>query len=310
MNKYLVTGGAGFIGSHTVDHLLARQQQVVVLDNFSSGNRKNLPDFHPFLTVIEGDIRDASVVAEAADGVTHCLHLAAQVSVVKSLEDPADSATHNILGFINVLNAIKKNNAKRFVYASSAATYGNPTNLPLIEAEPLKPESPYGLEKQINELYVKLFKELYDTSSCGVRYFNVYGPRQDPKSPYAGVIALFADAVLAKQPLTIHGDGLQTRDFIFVNDVARANLAALDSEYEGAVNVATGSTVTLLELIEVLEKIAGHTCEKNFGPERDGDIKHSAATVDTLQQVLEITAKHSLEEGLRELLNIAEKVKS
>lgn len=303
MNKFLVTGGAGFIGSHTVDHLLANEQQVVVLDNFSSGHRDNLPDVHPLLTVIEGDIRDVSAVAEAAKDVTHCLHLAAQVSVVKSLEDPVDSATHNILGFINVLNAVKKNHAKRFVYASSAATYGNPKTLPLPENEPLGPESPYGLEKQINELYVKLYKELYDISSCGMRFFNVYGPRQDPKSPYAGVIALFADAVTAKQALTINGDGLQTRDFIFVNDVARANEAALHSNYEGAVNVATGSTVTLLELIEVLEKIAGHECKKTFGPEREGDIKHSAAMVDVLQNKLNITAKHSLEEGLRELLS-------
>ncbi len=303
MNKILVTGGAGFIGSHTVDHLLAHDQKVVVLDNFSSGRRENLPDSHPLLAVIEGDIRDASAVAEAADGVTHCLHLAAQVSVVKSLEDPVDSATHNILGFINVLNAVKKNNAKRFVYASSAATYGNPKTLPLPESEPLGPESPYGLEKQINELYVKLFKELYGISSCGMRFFNVYGPRQDPKSPYAGVIALFADAVLAKQPLTINGDGMQTRDFIFVNDVARANIAALEAGYEGAVNVATGATVTLLELIEVLEKIAGHECEKIFAPEREGDIKHSAAKVETLHNKINITAKHSLEEGLRELLN-------
>lgn len=306
MNKYLVTGGAGFIGSHTVDHLLAKNQQVVVLDNFSSGYRGNLPDSHPLLTIIEGDIRDASVVSEAAQGITHCLHLAAQVSVVKSLIDPADSASHNILGFINVLNAAKINNAERFVYASSAATYGNPTSLPLNESEPLKPESPYGLEKQINELYVKLFSELYNTSTCGLRYFNVYGPRQDPKSPYAGVIALFSDAVLAKRALTIYGDGLQSRDFIFVNDVARANLAALDSHYEGVVNIATGSTVTLLELVEVLEKIVGHKCDKNFEPEREGDIKHSAATVATLQQEFNIKVKHSLEEGLRELLLVSQ----
>ena len=303
MNKYLVTGGAGFIGSHTVDQLLALDQHVVVLDNFSSGRRENLPVNNPLLKIVQGDIRDASMVAEAAEGVTHCLHLAAQVSVVKSLEDPVDSATHNILGFINVLNAAKHNQAKRFVYASSAATYGNPKTLPLPESEPLGPESPYGLEKQINELYVKLFKELYDISSCGMRFFNVYGPRQDPKSPYAGVIALFADAIMEKKPLTINGDGLQTRDFIFVNDVARANVAALNADYEGAVNVATGETVTLLDLIAVLEKIAGHNCDKTFAPEREGDIKHSAAMVETLQTQLNISAKHSLEDGLRELLS-------
>ncbi len=256
------------------------------------------------LEVVEGDIRDATIVAKVAKGITHCLHLAAQVSVVKSLDDPADSATHNILGFINVLNAIKENNAKRFVYASSAATYGNPVVLPLSEGENLKPESPYGLEKQINELYVKLFKDLYDTSSCGMRFFNVYGPRQDPKSPYAGVIALFADAISANKTITINGDGLQTRDFIFVNDVARANISALNSDYEGAVNVATGSTVTLLELIEVLERIVGHSCDKIFKQERKGDIKHSSTTVEVMQNILNVAAKYSIEEGLKELLKI------
>lgn len=303
MQKILVTGGAGFIGSHTVDQLLEKDQQVIVLDNFSSGHKHNLPIGHPQLKVIEGDIHDASVVAEAAEGITYCLHLAAQVSVVKSLEDPADSATQNILGFVNVLNAAKNNKVKRFVYASSAATYGSPTTLPLNETLQLNPESPYGLEKQVNELYVDLFRNLYDISACSLRYFNVYGPRQDPKSPYTGVIALFSDAILSKQPLTIYGDGLQTRDFIFVNDVARTNIAALNSNHQGTLNVATGKTVTLLELIEVLEKIAGQTCEKQFKPAREGDIKHSAASIAELHKALKIEARHSLEDGLRELLN-------
>jgi len=303
MHKVLVTGGAGFIGSHTVDHLLEREQHVVVLDNFSSGDKRNLPLGHPQLKVVEGDIRDVSAVAEAAEGITHCLHLAAQVSVVKSLEDPADSASQNILGFINVLNAAKNNKVERFVYASSAAVYGNPVSLPLNETVSLNPESPYGLEKQINELYVDLFKGLYAISTCGMRYFNVYGPRQDPKSPYAGVIALFSNAIQANQPLTIFGDGLQTRDFIYINDVARANVAALGSDYQGALNIATGATVTLLELIETIEKIVGNKCDKEFKPAREGDIKHSAASASELHKSLKMTARHSLEEGLRELLN-------
>jgi len=303
MQKILVTGGAGFIGSHTIDHLLEHDQQVIVLDNFSSGHRHNLPLEHPRLEVIEGDIRDASVVGNAAEGITHCLHLAAQVSVVKSLEDPADSAAQNILGFLNVLNAANNNKVKRFVYASSAAAYGNPITLPLKETMQLKPESPYGLEKQVNELYAALFRSLYDISTCGLRYFNVYGPRQDPKSQYTGVIALFSDAIQSKQPLKIYGDGLQTRDFIYVNDVVHANVAALNSDYQGVVNVATGKTVSLLELIEVLEKIAGYKSDKQFKSAREGDIEHSAASTTVLNTALNVDARHSLEEGLRELSN-------
>ncbi len=303
MYNILVTGGAGFIGSHSVDLLLKDGHQIVVLDNFSSGKKQNLPLDHPRLKVIEGDIRDQSIVMQAAIGVSHCLHLAAQVSVVKSIEDPVNSASQNILGFINILNAAKSNKVKRVVYASSAAAYGSPVSLPLDENCQLRPESPYGLEKQINEQYVDLFRTLYGLSACGMRYFNVYGPRQDPQSPYAGVIALFADAIQSKQALKINGDGLQTRDFIFVKDVASTNAAALFSDCQGVLNIATGKTVTLLELIEVLEKIVGYQCEKQFNPPREGDIKHSAANTRELLAALDIEAKYSLEQGLRELIN-------
>ena len=302
MQKILVTGGAGFIGSHSVDLLLDEGHSVVVLDNFSSGHTENLPTTHDRLKIIEGDIRDASIVAESFLGVSHCLHLAAQVSVVKSLQDPEDSAAQNILGFINILNAAKENKIKKLVYASSAAAYGSPKSLPLNESATLIPESPYGLEKQINELYVKMYENLYGLSTCGLRYFNVYGPRQDPTSPYTGVIALFANAIQAKKPLTIYGDGTQTRDFIFVQDVAQINVAALMSNYQGLVNVATGNTVSLLELIQCLEKIVGYNSEKKFMPAREGDIKHSAASVDLLNNQLKVFANHSLEEGLRKLL--------
>lgn len=302
MQKILVTGGAGFIGSHTVDKLLRQNAHIVVLDNFSTGNKENLPVGHPSLEIKTGDIRDSDVVKDAARGVTQCLHLAAQVSVVKSLEEPADSAAQNILGFINILNAVKENNIKRLVYASSAAAYGMPTKLPLSENLLLKPESPYGLEKQINELYVDLYRGLYDLSACGLRYFNVYGPRQDPKSPYAGVIALFSDAVLSKKSLQIYGDGLQTRDFIYIQDVVNSNIAALNSDFQGIINVATGNSITLLELIETIEKVIGHTCKKDFKPEREGDIRKSEADTSMLNTILGVVAKHSLEEGLRSLL--------
>ena len=306
MQKILVTGGAGFIGSNTVDQLLKQKLHVVVLDNFSTGKEENLPVGNPLLEIINGDIRDSNVVNIAANGVTHCLHLAAQVSVVKSIEEPADSAEQNILGFINVLNAIKENNIKRLVYASSAAAYGIPTILPLKEDKRLKPESPYGLEKHINELYVDLYRRLYNVSACGLRYFNVFGPRQDPNSPYAGVIALFSDAVLSNVPIKINGDGSQTRDFIFIQDVVSSNIAALNSDFQGILNVATGKSVTLLELIDTIEKIIGHSCIKEYKPKREGDIQKSEANVTMLNSILGVVAEHSLEKGLRKLLDKTE----
>ena len=303
MSTVLVTGGAGFIGSHTVDLLLEQGYQVRVLDNFSNGSKSNLPDSHPDLTIITGDITNAADVATAIDGVDQCIHLAAQVSVVSSVEDASFSAQQNILGYVNIIEAVRKHKLKRLVYASSAAAYGSPIELPLNENSKLRPESPYGLEKKVNEDYADLFFNLHQMSACGLRYFNVFGPRQDPKSPYAGVIALFVERIKSKQALTIFGDGLQTRDFIYVRDVARTNLAALQSDYQGACNVATGTSITLLQLIEALENICGWQVEKTFDAPREGDIVHSAAVVERLNQSLNITAQVSLEEGLKALLD-------
>ncbi len=303
MTTVLVTGGAGFIGSHTVDLLLAQNFSVRVLDNFSNGSRSNLPENHPQLDIIEGDITNISDVNEAMRGVDKCIHLAAQVSVVSSVEDASFSAQQNILGYVNIIEAMRKNNVARLVYASSAAAYGNPVELPLREDSLLNPESPYGLEKKVNEQYAELFLNLHNMSACGMRYFNVYGPRQDPKSPYAGVIALFVERIKKKKALTIFGDGLQTRDFIFVHDVANTNIAALESNFNGACNVGTGSTVTLLQLIEVLEELCGWQVEKNFDAPRDGDIVHSSAVVDRMNNNLGFTANVTLHEGLQSLLD-------
>ncbi|MDW3094253.1 MAG: NAD-dependent epimerase/dehydratase family protein [Gammaproteobacteria bacterium] len=303
MTTVLVTGGAGFIGSHTVDLLLAQNFSVRVLDNFSNGSRNNLPEHHPQLEIIEGDITNSSDVNEAMQGADKCVHLAAQVSVVSSVEDASFSAQQNILGFVNIIEAIRKNHVSRLVYASSAAAYGNPVELPLREDSLLVPESPYGLEKKVNEQYAELFLNLHNMSACGMRYFNVYGPRQDPKSPYAGVIALFVERIKNKQALTIFGDGLQTRDFVFVHDVASINVAALKSDFNGACNVGTGKTVTLLQLIEVLEELCGWQVEKNFGDPREGDIVHSSAIVERMNNYLGFTAQVNLHMGLQSLLD-------
>ena len=299
----MVTGGAGFIGSHTVDLLLEQNLSVRVLDNFSNGSRSNLPENHPQLEIIEGDITNSADVNEAMRGMDKCIHLAAQVSVVSSVEDASFSAQQNILGYVNIIEAIRKNKVSRLVYASSAAAYGNPVELPLHENSLLALESPYGLEKKVNEQYAELFLNLHNMSACGMRYFNVYGPRQDPKSPYAGVIALFVERIRNKQVLTIFGDGLQTRDFVFVQDVARTNVAALQSGFNGACNVGTGKTVTLLQLIEVLEDLSGWQVEKNFDAPREGDIVHSSAVVERMNRELGFIAQVNLHEGLQSLLD-------
>ncbi len=303
MKRVLITGGAGFIGSHTADLLLHKNIPVRVLDNLSSGFRHNLPRQHDLLEFIEGDIRDIERVNACMEGVSHCLHLAAQVSVVASLEDPEFSAQQNIIGFLNVLQAAKNHPIDRLVYASSAAIYGDPTVIPLPEEIEKTQLSPYGLEKQVNEQYAELYRTLYDSSSLGQRFFNVFGPRQDPKSPYAGVIALFVDRISEGKPLTVFGDGNQTRDFIYVGDVARANVAALQSRVDGACNIATGSPTSLLELIRVLSDITGQQSEVTFASPREGDIVHSLAVTEKMNQKLGITAETSLKQGLEKLID-------
>lgn len=296
----LVTGGAGFIGSHSVDRLLETGARVRVLDNFSSGKRENLNP-HPGLEVLEGDIRNRAVVEQAMDGISHVLHLAAQVSVAASVEDPLGSCAVNIGGFLNVLDSARRAGVGRFVYASSAAVYGMPARPRLLEEDPSLPISPYGLEKSVNDQYARLYREIYGLSCLGQRYFNVYGPRQDPSSPYSGVISIFARRLREKQPLTVNGDGLQTRDFIYVGDVAAANALALRSTEGGVCNVATGRDVTLLQMLETLSKVAGVKPEVSFGPARAGDIRHSAADNRRLMADLGLDRFTTLETGLERL---------
>ncbi|MDG7001062.1 MAG: NAD-dependent epimerase/dehydratase family protein [Nitrososphaerota archaeon] len=295
----LVTGGAGFIGSHTVDQLLMLGYQVRVLDNLSSGKLNNLPESGR-LQFLQGDILDHKMVQAATSGVTHVLHLAAQVSVQKSLEDPIQSCQQNIEGFLAVLDAARKIGA-RIVYASSAAVYGDSVVLPIRETSPVNAISPYGLEKITNEQYAALYTYMHGTSQLGLRYFNVYGPRQDPTSPYSGVITKFMAMIATGRSLTVRGDGLQERDFIHVRDAARANVSALFSDYVGIINIARGQAITIRRLTEVMAQVLGSGVAVNYVPNIPGDIRRSVAQN-------RLMAKHlgrplvTIEEGLAELM--------
>ncbi len=304
MKQVLITGGAGFIGSHTADALLGQGFAVRVLDNLSNGKRANLNPgalADGRLSLIEGDVRDAAVVDAAVTGVDAVLHLAAQVSVPLSVADPVASSTHNIAGFLNVLDAVRRYKIPRMVYASSAAVYGLPETLPLTEANTARPLSPYGLEKFINDQYAALYLQLYGVSSVGMRYFNVYGPRQDPKSPYAGVISKFADGLESAKALRVFGDGSQTRDFIYVGDVARANVLALQATVTGVLNVGTGKSVTLLQLIDAMKVAFGKPAEVRHEPPAPGDIADSATNPARLQQTLGWQPATPFVQGLRAL---------
>lgn len=302
VKSVLVTGGGGFIGSHTVEALLYAGLRVRVLDNFSSGKRTNLPRAQSGLEVLEGDIRDYPAVLVAMSDIDACIHLAAQVSVTASIENPPHSALHNILGFLHILQAARARQVTRLVYASSVAVYGDSTELPITETTPRQPISPYGLDKRVNEDYANLYHDLYGLNTLGLRYFNVYGPRQDPQTPYAGVIARFVNDIGCGKPLTVYGDGHQSRDFIFVKDIAQANVAALNSSAEGIINVGTGKRITLLELISTLEHVTGQQTDIDFHPPQNGDIRHSFGDTSRMTEVLNFTPQWTLRDGLHELI--------
>lgn len=304
MKHILVTGGAGFIGSHTVDTLLENNFKVTVYDNFSTGKLSNLNVFDSRLEVIQGDILDYSNLKKAIARCDTVLHLAALASVPKSIEDPILSHNVNLMGFLNVLQIIREMDiSKRIVYASSAAVYGNAEILPCSEDAPIgRALSPYALEKADTERYADLFSHLFKMRTLGLRYFNVYGDRQDPSSPYSGVISRFIAAFQKSEPLTIYGDGEQSRDFIHVKDVARANLMALESHVEGVLNIATGTAETLNDMLKYLSKLGHRPIPHEFAPKRMGDIAHSYASVLKAKENLKFVAELSLEQGLQKLI--------
>lgn len=304
MKKVLVIGGGGFIGSHTVDLLLEKGIDVIVYDNFSSGKLSNLDLFNSKLEVIQSDIADYHKLVKQMARCDTVLHLAAIVSVQQTIEDPLRSIKTNLLGFLNVLQAMREMHQKpRLVYASSAAVYGNAEKLPCSDEDPLPPNvlSPYALEKANNERYAALYSQLYGINSLGLRYFNVYGTRQDVKSPYSGVITKFIYQYQNRKPLKVFGDGEQSRDFIHVADVARANLLALENDYNGILNIATGMPETLNNLISYIELSHGHKPEVEYENPRSGDILKSYGTTAKAQEKIGFRHSVSLKDGVKDL---------
>lgn len=299
--RILVTGGAGFIGSHTVDLLLEAGKQVIVLDNLSSGHLQNLNLQHPNVELVEGDILEYPLIESLVEGCDAVLHLAAIASVPTSIAEPIYTMQVNTQGLLHVLQAIQRANRPiRLVFASSAAVYGNTTRLPCDDALPLTstPLSPYALQKIHCEQYARFFADHHGINSLALRYFNVYGPRQDPSSPYSGVISRFLAAYQQNETITIFGDGQQSRDFIYVQDVAYANLLALNSDYAGALNIATGTPQTLLQLLDCLQAAGNHPANYQLAPPREGDIKSSYGSTVLAKQYLDFTAQIALAQGM------------
>src|SRR5438128_11096608 len=276
----LVTGGAGFLGSHLVEQLLTGGASVRVLDNFSTGARVNLgfaPKFRRQLQVLRGDVRNLSVVLRAARGARVIFHQAAMRSVPRSVKDPLGANANNVNGTLNVLEAARRCRVPRVVYASSSAVYGDRPDLPKREDQPPAPISPYAASKAAGEQYAAVWTRLYGVETVGLRYFNVFGPRQDPQSEYAAVIPRFILWGLRGRPLEVHGDGNQSRDFTYIDNVVEANLLAARARDAGgeAFNVRCGSRVSLLEIVAKLEAIVGRRLERRHTPSRAGDVPHT-----------------------------------
>lgn len=299
---YLVTGGGGFIGSNIVAELLRRGEEVRVLDNFSTGRRINLAPFENQIELIEGDIRSYHIVREAAQGMDFILHQAALPSVPRSVLDPLTTNEVNVGGTLNILQAAKETRVKRVVYASSSSVYGDNPELPKVETMCPSPLSPYAVSKLAGEQYCRAFWRLYQLEVVSLRYFNVFGPRQDPTSQYAAVVPKFITALGDDEPLTVYGDGLQSRDFTFVQNVVQANLRACQAEgAPGQVfNVACGQRYTLLRLIEVLSDIFGKEARVVHAAARPGDVRHSQADISRARTVLGYQPEQDLTAALEQ----------
>ena len=320
--RYLVTGGAGFVGSHIVDALVDQGHNVVVLDNLSSGHKENLSGALNQIDFVEGDIRDAEICLKASEGCDGIFHEAALVSVPDSINRPRDNHDINITGTLNVLEAARVNGVKRVVFASSAAVYGDNPELPKREEMLPEPKSPYAMAKLAGEHYLKVYAECFGLETVALRYFNVFGPRQDPSSMYSGVISIFSERIKNGLPITIYGDGQQTRDFVSVSDVVQVNLLAMGcqkSDDRGqtsasspmlhapcaqrfvVLNVATARQTSLLELLKTLEALTGNKATVSFSAARSGDIQHSLADISKVRKIFGYEPKVSLSEGLSSL---------
>ena len=313
--KILVTGGAGFIGSNLTEALLKLNNEVICLDNFATGKKENITPFttNPNYTLIEGDIRNLSDCQLAVKDVDYVLHQAALGSVPRSIKDPITSNEVNVSGFLNMLIASRDSGVKRFIYAASSSTYGDSESLPKVEDKIGKPLSPYAITKYVNELYADVFSKTYGLETIGLRYFNVFGRKQDPNGAYAAVIPKFVSQFMAGESPVINGNGEFSRDFTYIDNVIQANLLSITTKNKKAINtvynVAFGERNTLKDLVELLKK---HLTEFDpkikdiqviYGPNRVGDIPHSLASVDKAKNLLAYNPQFSLEKGLKEAVN-------
>ena len=300
MAQYLVTGGAGFIGSHLSEELVRRGHRVRVADSLITGKRGNLAHI-PDVEFLEGDLADLEVARRAAEGCEYVLHQAAIPSVPRSVKDPLTSNRANVDGTLNVLLASRDAGVKRLVFAASSSAYGDTPTLPKHEKMPTNPLSPYALQKVIGEEYLRMFTRLYGLETVAIRYFNVFGPRQDPTSPYSGVISVFATALLENRSPTIYGDGNQTRDFTYVANVVDGVLRACEAPGASGevINVATGGRISLNQLFEEMRKLVGATVTPTYAEGRKGDVRDSQADISKARELLSYEPTVSFEEGLR-----------
>ena len=302
--NYLVTGGAGFIGSHITERLLADGHTVRILDNFSTGKRENIPAAAG-VEVIEGDVGDVETVRNAMQDINYVFHEAAIASVPETVGNPLASERINYRGTLNILESARHAGVKRVVFACSAAVYGDLPELPKREGMPLRPLSPYAVDKLASEHACKVYTHLYGLEAVALRYFNVFGPRQDPSSPYSGVISIFSDCLRQGKQPTIYGDGEQTRDFVFVSDVVEANIRAAASATSpgSAINIATGNTLSINDLLRTICHIQGQPFAPRYLPGRQGDIRHSRADISLARELLDWEPVAEFETGLRELFS-------
>ncbi|HQG46429.1 MAG TPA: SDR family oxidoreductase [bacterium] len=306
MATYLVTGGAGFIGSHIVETLLQRGEKVRVLDNFSTGKRENIKPFLDKIELFEGDVRSYHIVRDAVDGSDFVLHQAALPSVPRSVKDPITSNEVNVVGTLNILDAARDAKVKRLIYASSSSIYGDLETLPKTEDMLPKPLSPYAVAKLAGEKYCQVFTKIYGLETVSLRYFNVFGPRQDPCSQYSAVIPKFIDLIRNGQPPLVHGDGEQSRDFTYVANVVHANLLACEKgleELPGEVfNIACGKRITINTLIRYINELFGTNIEAQYSEPRAGDVKHSLANIGKARQFLGYEPQVEFRKGLEKVV--------
>jgi len=311
----LVTGGAGFIGSNLCEYLLTCEANVTCLDNFSTGHKHNIEEFldHSKFTLIEGDIRNLETCQSACKGQEFILHQAALGSVPRSLQDPITSNEVNVSGFLNMLISARDKKVKRFIFAASSSTYGDSEKLPKVEDEIGKPLSPYAITKFVNELYADIFQKSYGLDYIGLRYFNVFGRRQDPNGAYAAVIPLFVKKLMNHESPVINGDGTYSRDFTYIDNVIQMNILAMttenDSSFNQVYNTAVGDCTTLIELVNYLKKYLSEfnseiiNIEVKHGPNRKGDIPHSLASIDKSIELLGYSPSHKIEKGIKEAIS-------